>query len=534
MFNLIEEAWIPVIRKDGERSTIAPWELTSDYQENPIVELDAPRPDFNGALVQFLIGIVQTELPPTNPVTWKRMFRRPPGPEELKASFGTHIDAFNLDGDGPRFMQDLTLAKGEALAIDKLLIERPGEQTVKKNIDHFLKRGGIDHLCMTCAAMALFTLQTNAPSGGRGHRTSLRGGGPLTTLVTGRTLWETVWLNVISPQELERYGNSALTGAADIFPWMGETRTSKDDEITTPQDVNPAQMFWGMPRRIRLDLDGESEPGACDLCGTTTERLVSAFSAKDSGVNYKGGWCHVLSPYSTNPKGELLAKHAQPGGVTYRNWLGLVQNDSQNNSRPAAVVSLFREERQAGLTGFQPHLWAFGYDMDNMKARCWYEGKMPLHHIDEGLLPAYEEEIARLVRTAGLIGFSVRTSIKKALFSRPEDATGDLSFIDARFWQDTEPAFHKTLDELAILLKEGGDRTALKLNWLKSLRKEGERLFDDYSQADLIDQTDPKRVALAWRDLRRFTSKSNKKVRETLDLPIEAKPDKADTPGAGA
>jgi CRISPR system Cascade subunit CasA len=164
--------------------------------------------------------------------------------------------------------------------------------------------------------------------------------------------------------------------------------------------------------------------------------------------------------------------------------------------------------------------------MDNMKARCWYEGKMPLHHIDEGLLPGYEEEIARLVRTAGLIGFSTRTSIKKALFSRPEDATGDLSFIDARFWQDTEPAFHKTLDELATLLKEGGERTALKLKWLESLRKEGERLFDDYSQADLIDKTDPKRVARAWWDLQRFTSKSNKMVCETLDLPIEVKPKK--------
>ncbi|MGG2362666.1 type I-E CRISPR-associated protein Cse1/CasA, partial [Salmonella enterica] len=81
-----------------------------------------------------------------------------------------------------------------------LLIESPGANTLKKNLDHFVRRGRVEVLAPAAAAMALFTLQTFAPSGGAGHRTSLRGGGPLTTLVRPGTvaglsdaLWPLLW-----------------------------------------------------------------------------------------------------------------------------------------------------------------------------------------------------------------------------------------------------------------------------------------------------------------------------------------------------
>jgi CRISPR system Cascade subunit CasA len=51
--NLIDSSWIPVRRASGSRSWVTPWQITDDIDGDPIVALDAARPDFNGALMQF-------------------------------------------------------------------------------------------------------------------------------------------------------------------------------------------------------------------------------------------------------------------------------------------------------------------------------------------------------------------------------------------------------------------------------------------------------------------------------------------------
>jgi CRISPR system Cascade subunit CasA len=156
------------------------------------VNLDANRPDFNGALIQFLIGLVQTTMAPKKDRNWENGLTNPPRADELKTAFEKVSHAFNIDGDIPRFMQDFEPGKWERNEIDKLLVEIPGDKTIKDNTDHFVKRDSVKRMCLACSAMAIFTLQTNAPSGGQGHRVSLRGGGPLTTIVMGDTLWQTI------------------------------------------------------------------------------------------------------------------------------------------------------------------------------------------------------------------------------------------------------------------------------------------------------------------------------------------------------
>ena len=257
--NLISDAWIPIRRKSGEEERIAPWEVTTRYSDDPIVALAAPRPDFNGALIQFLIGLLQTTCAPDSPRAWREWLRNPPAPEELRAKFQPVAYAFELDGEGPRFMQDAKLkleGVKEATPIGALLIDVPGENTIQRNTDHFIKRGGVEKLCSTCTATALFTLQTNAPAGGQGHRTGLRGGGPLTTLIMGDTLWQTAWLNVLeSAAFLAHSGDPGKTEPSHHFPWLAPTRTSEKGsttEKTTPLDVHPDQHFWAMPRRIWL------------------------------------------------------------------------------------------------------------------------------------------------------------------------------------------------------------------------------------------------------------------------------------------
>ena len=180
--NLINDPWIPIRRKNGAKALIAPWQLTET--DNPVITLNAPRPDFNGALMQFLIGLLQTAATPASHDQWLDWLEEPPTPDVLKAQFEPYADAFALQGEKGSFMQDFEPLEGAGFnGIAELLIDSPGGNTVKENKDHFIKRGRVEQVCPCCAATALFSLQTNAPSGGQGHRTSLRGGGPLTTLV---------------------------------------------------------------------------------------------------------------------------------------------------------------------------------------------------------------------------------------------------------------------------------------------------------------------------------------------------------------
>jgi CRISPR system Cascade subunit CasA len=66
--NLITDQWMPVIRQNGQADTIAPWQIAE--ADNPVVEINAPRPDFQGALYQLLIGLLQTCFAPEDEDKW--------------------------------------------------------------------------------------------------------------------------------------------------------------------------------------------------------------------------------------------------------------------------------------------------------------------------------------------------------------------------------------------------------------------------------------------------------------------------------
>ena len=75
--------------------------------DDPIMDIAWPRPDFRLAAIEFLIGCLSTFAPPENEATWRTRWRDPPRVEELDAAFAPYAHAFDLDGDGPRFMQAL-------------------------------------------------------------------------------------------------------------------------------------------------------------------------------------------------------------------------------------------------------------------------------------------------------------------------------------------------------------------------------------------------------------------------------------------
>ncbi len=511
-FNLIDEKWIPVKRRDGTPDVIRPWEMTEGLADNPVVSLNAPRPDFNGALIQFLIGLVQTTFAPANKIEWKRKLEGPPTPNRLKDAFRTVKHAFELGGDGSRFMQDFEMIEAKPKSIGFILIDTPGNKTRQDNTDHFVKRSSIHSFCPSCCATALFTMQTNSPAGGSGYRTSLRGGGPLTTLLLGdeqfNTLWHAIWLNVLDTPVFLNMCNSDKNKDADVFPWITHTRSS-----TTEQDMHPAQYFWAVPRRIKLNLD-ELSSGFCGLCNRKDERLITTYLEVNKGTEYQAPMKHPLSPFNGNTQKAVLT---QPGGVSYRHWLGLIVNDPDGKREPSRVVHEFTSERQEGE--WHLRLWAFGYDMDNMKARCWYDATMPLVTISSSARSDFERGVADLIKAAVEIVRNTRSAVRNAWFRRPGDVKGDTSFVDSTFWHETESSFYEASQSLKAALESGNDTADAKKEWHKVLCDEALRVFDANAWRGPIEEADPKRVVLARRDLQNYNHR--KKIKGLLGFQVD-------------
>lgn len=538
--NLIEDHWMPVRRTDGSRDWIAPPQLS----DPDIIAFDADRADFNGALMQFAIGLLQTTAPIESPTAWRQLLTTPPDAQTLRDWFAPVVEAFKLDGDGPRFMQDSTVLQDspETYPISALLIDAPADNTVKLNKDLFVKRGQVEALCPICAAAGLFTLQTNAPGGGPGYRTGLRGGGPLTTLIlsaSNRELWSNIWLNVLHrPLHLERNGRADKAQKHFRFPWLADIRTLQRDKHweINPEQVHPDHVFWATPRRIRFDFDN-LERGICALCGQESSKLISRFAAKNYGHNYKGAWEHPLSPqYET--KGEWLPLHPQPGGIGYRHWLGWVLGmpDAKNKQRPARVVTHAIESRHRQLGGTL-RLWAFGYDMDNMKARCWYESTLPLYALGEcskSALGTLAPAIATIIEASDAAADYLNDAVKNAWFAESQTkrwpAARSQQFlwnVQSHFWARTEAAFYSKLQQYieAVRQDESADPDTLESRqaWHHALRSAALDLFDTtFVGAGPIERQKPRRVAEAHRQL--VNSLNGKKMREVLRLPAADKP----------
>ncbi len=493
--NLIDDPWLPVRGREGEVEYIAPAQVAADGGRR-YHALAAPRADYNGALVQFLVGLLQTACAPADEKAWQALWEAPPTVAELDTAFRRYANAFRLGGDGPRFLQDLTLRDGEAKPIAALLLDAPGEQTTRRNQDHFIKRDTVAGLCPRCAATALFCLQTNAPSGGQGHRVGLRGGGPLTTLLVPRAgaatgLWHTLWLNVLPAGAFQP--EPGQEGAAAIFPWLAPTRTSEKNQKVTPQQAHPLQMFWGMPRRIRLDLDNVTT-GSCDLCGVESTELLTQYATRNFGVSYEG-WLHVLTPHSREAADKpLLPAHGQPGGIGFRHWAGIVVADDEGRGKgrfPARVVA--HAAQSMARRRIPADVLAFGYDMDNMKARAWVESHLPLFLAEESRQEEFEEISRQFVHAANEAFVYLRSMVKGALFGEPVDHQGkvkwdfpphvsiDTAFFDTlagTYWRQGEPLFLARLRALlAYPADEAGDESC-KESWLKDLVGLCLRLFD--------------------------------------------------------
>ena len=535
-YNLIDERWIPVERRSGKVELIAPAEVAD--REDPPLRIASPRPDFDGALLEFLIGLLQTAAAPATERAWRKEWEEPPAVKLLAKRLATVREAFFLDGEGPRFMQDLTVAKdpdAKELPVGALLIDRIGEKELGESPTLFAKPGLFQALGYPAAAAALMAMQTYAPAGGRGQLTSLRRGGPITTLVRGATLWETAWLNVLPRNVFEQVvpGDATKEAPGAIFPWMVRTRTSetKGGKATPPKAVHPLQHLWGLPRRFRLVIgDGH---GTCAVTGASG-RVVTALLSRPDGTSYDGDYRHPWTAYSEIKAGQPWnPKKGSADGLPYRDWPLFVTGTEQRT--PAAVVAHFARSRSDLVV--VPRLLAFGYAMDNMKPVRWCRSETPIVSVAPEQASSFAAAADALVAVSEEIRRTFSAQVRAAWSDRPADLEV-FDRVNPAFWSRTEPGFFAALVAIKGAL-EGGDGKACDQAaeaWLTGLHQAALELFQTFVEpsADLA-APDLRRALHAERALTLFTHPSSTKLRKLLNLPVEEKPSPAGKkPGRGA
>ena len=506
-FNLLSDPFFPIVTRAGRRRIASFAELAHTEGDDAPVDIDWPRTDLNIAAFEFAIGIATTLYQPETDTEWRELWDNPPTPADVAKDIVPWLPAFNLDGDGPRFMQDgeafEAAPKVEAGPIEALLIDTPGANGQKKNADLLTHRGRYGGFGLAGAAIVLHAMQQFAPQGGTGFRTSLRGGGPMTTLIVPAgepCLWHVILANV----PLTPAGDVWLDGPSPrLLPWLGETLLSDKahgEQVIHQTDprAHALQAFFGMPRRLRLVFSGET--GVCPLTGEAGP-LVTGFVQRRHGVNY-GLWQHPLTPYRRKKsEDEPYSVKPKSGRFGYRDWIGVVIGDDTGQlAQPAAVCRQLKQRGRVLSVGAQmPRIRLGGWATGTATAVTYLFAEQPLYVAGNERAQAQLAHFARAMANAGEIGHAIlRMALRAALFAEGANVStdaGDFAAARTVYFEITENAFHAILGESMGAPEDA--RQDLAKRWLRHLREMASALFDRFTEPVIEDEGAGERVARA-------------------------------------
>lgn len=461
--NLLTDDWIPVQREGLFQHISLKALLTQDGSW----QISLPRDDMEMACLQLLVSLTQVLFIPEDKIQLQKCIARPLSESDYVDAIEGKLDWFELNHPQHPFMQVRGVKAKEPNPMMKLFAG-----FTESTSGAFVNEPGLaDSVCSSCAAIGLFNQANSCASFCGGAKGSIRGnmkgdelksGVPITTLVSGDTLREKVWLNVLTQEHIEKYlliekGVNDKPNWVELISTVGVSK----NKIKQGEDVQLNKLgllrglFW-QPQHIEL-LAGE-QSGICDSCGRESECLYTGFLFEKFSYTYKGFWIHPHSPLKwTVARGEKKLGYRSFNSQIpiWTHLLGLLikEDSEQGGHSPAPVISQFMEYFTLGKT---LHLLVGGYWTKPGKASI-NERRHEIFNLAEDLSTG-KTRVERIVNTGLAYKKELDNSlyfVKKEISNSPKIPKPIERFIGGManraehdFYKRTEPLVHGMLHDM--------------------------------------------------------------------------------------
>lgn len=475
--NLLKDPWIPV-RADSGTGAFCLLTYQQFLCEPKSWQVSLPRDDLELACVQLLVCMTQVMFLPEDDKTLRTRISKTLSPEDFEVGINPYLDWFDLDHQTQPFMQSRGVKSAENTPIQKLLIGLPEGN----NHAFFNEAGEVRNLSGSLAAITLFNQASNCPSFGGGFKGSLRGGAPITTLVYGANLRETVWRNVLTRPRIAKRQIAMPGFEYDQPTWVKpilEKSTIPWNEIGLTRGL-----FW-QPARVELVKSEQLAP--CDVLGGDAVQGYSGFRKEKFNFTVEGVWSHPHGAMTMNLKKDPPVKFAS-FTTTAPAWAQLsefvVPNDinapgAKEGSIPAEPITQANELGKGDL-----HLLIGGYRTNQASVLERRHEMISLAHgwqDDKGRLPKLVEigkEAKKALRgklyfavqgnkDKGLkgIGAAIHETAEKLFFARTESLIHEMFSNENTFsqWAVARKSFAKQMaDHCRAIFEELTDPYAMK------------------------------------------------------------------------
>lgn len=425
--NLLKDAWIPV-QQEGRRQMIRLQDVLcgdGDWQ------LSLSRDDMEMTCLQLMVCLTQVIFTPTDARALKQRIRLPLTEDEYADGVAKYLDWFELNHRETPFMQVRGVKAAASTPIQKLFVGLPEGN----NHAFFNDAGEITAVSESAAAIALFNQAMNSPSMGGGFKGGFRGGAPITTLISGETLRQSIWFNVLHEETLR-----------EIVPQYdqlkGRDKPTWVEPIKAKSSISASNigllrgLFW-QPAHIELDFSGA---GQCQFYGTDEPSLISSFKKEKFVYEIVGQWVHPHSPrYWQLKKGEKEERYASftttaPAWTQLSRFV-LESQSEKEGQQPAGVVSQFQRMMNntslvllvGGYRNKQASILQRRHEMLSLKGG-WDSNQADLKELIE-------------------VSLSVKAALRNKLygFAKSSGATGIPEEAEATFYQYSEQTIHHSL-----------------------------------------------------------------------------------------
>lgn len=424
-YDLLAEPWVPCLGLDGRPRELGLLDVLRAAHD--LREVCDSSPLVTYGLYRLLLALLQDRLDPRTEREWKALHHAgrfaAAAVERIRQDDGDRFDLFHprypfaQAGDVPpddpagRGAGDGRKARCLAIGVGAAMREvevkpvgylRP-EIPTATNANHF--RHAYDArqgYCPGCCARSLTAVGPFAQSAGRGYVPSINGEPPVYVLVTGRTLFETLTLNLTLPAY-----RPPAAGAADRPTWRGDGTVAGGEGIGTGFVEG---LTW-LPRRIRLF---PAAGGPCTLCGRPSAVLVRRMVYEPGQARRKDApwWRDPFAAYriATDRPRALRLQGDHP---LWRDYPILLLAASEHHL-PAAIVeqaAMLSEDGRGDDRGASS-VECFGLRTEqNAKAIEWRRERLPFSprfvgdpRRAEGIRSGLEaaDRVAGLLKTKGL------------------------------------------------------------------------------------------------------------------------------------